>query len=37
VVFLLLPGMVAASRQFYGGNQPDLNFFILNQLSGHDD
>jgi hypothetical protein len=29
--------IMAASRQFSGGNQPDLNFFILNQLAGHDD
>jgi len=37
VVFGGSAGMVAASRLFYGANQPDLNFFILNQLSGHDD
>jgi len=29
--------MMAASRQFGGGNQPDLNFFILNLLVDHDD
>jgi hypothetical protein len=30
-------GIMAASRQFSGWNQPDLNFFLLNQLPGHDD
>jgi hypothetical protein len=37
LIFPAARGMMAASRQFSGGNQPDLNFFIVNQLAGHDD
>jgi hypothetical protein len=36
-VFSVPAEIVAASRQFSGGNQPDLNFFSLNLLPDHDD
>jgi hypothetical protein len=37
LIFPAARGMMAASRQFSGGNQPYLNFFLVNQLAGHDD